>query len=101
MSSGKNTSSTINASALRAKASGARQSADDQHAAKRAENEARLRGLMAQLALRIMDNLPTQEVLTKLAEQGKSGTVIAIAKPPSKQQVLRHERRKLEDGDSK
>ena len=85
MSSGKNTSSTINASALRAKASGARQSADDQHAAKRAENQARLRGLMAQLALRIMDNLPTQEVLTKLAEQGKSGTVIAIAKPPSKQ----------------
>ena len=85
MSSGKNTSSTINASALRAKASGARQSADDQHAAKRAENEARLRGLMAQLALRTMDNLPTQEVLTKLAEQGKSGTVIAIAKPPSKQ----------------
>ena len=85
MPSRKNTSSTLNAPALRAKASGARQSADDQNAAKRAENEARLRGLMAQLALRIMDNLPTQELLTKLAEQGKSGTVIAIAKPPSKQ----------------
>ena len=84
-SSVKNTSSTFNASALRATASGARQSADDQNAAKRAENEARLRGLMALLVARTMDTLPSQEELTELAEQGKSGTVIAIAKPPVKQ----------------
>ena len=83
--SAKNTSRTFNANALRATATGARQNADDQHAAKRAENEARLAGLMKQLVDRTMDNLPSQEDLAKFAEEGKSGTVIAIAKPPSKQ----------------
>ena len=84
MSSAKNTSRTFNANALRTTATGARQNADDQHAAKRAENEARLSGLMALLVARTMDNLPSQEDLAKFAEEGKSGTVIAIAKPPSK-----------------
>ena len=85
MSSAKNTSRTFNANALRATATGARQNADDQHAAKRAENEERLTGLMEQLVDRTMYYLPSQEVLAKFAEEGKSGTVIAIAKPPTKQ----------------
>ena len=71
----------FNASNLRNTAAKARQTADT----KRAETEGRLTGIMAMLLTRTLDNLPTQDELTTLAEQGKSSTVIAIAKPPSKQ----------------
>jgi hypothetical protein len=80
MSTTSTSTSTFNVDALRVAATKVREASETSAAA----NVAHVKDLMGQLAQRTLDNMPPQEHLAKLAEQGKSSTVIATAKPPSK-----------------